>query len=61
LIQNCENPKKNDSKSTFKKNMFFNTLFYQFFVVLASENEAKIASFPCFFENVDFMKIIDFP
>ena len=38
--------------------MFFNTTFSRFFLVLASENEAKIEFFGTFFENVDFVKIV---
>ena len=45
----------------FKKHMFFNIIFSDFFFVLASESEGKMSNFRTLIENANFAKIIVFP
>ena len=45
-------------KSMFEKIIFFNTMFSQFFVALASPNGSQICFSTSFFENVDLVKIL---
>ena len=43
-----------------KKNIFFDTIFCDFLIVLASKNDSKIEVFRMFSENVDFVKNLAF-
>ena len=42
----------------FERMIFFNAMFSQFFVALASQNGSQIRFFTSFFENVDLVKIL---
>ena len=52
--QNRRKSKKHDEKSKLKKHILFNTFFSGFFVLLASENDAKIAVFWLLFRKSRF-------